>query len=114
LLAPLAILYDEKGLVLKPQVLLDVRTLKISSPIMEVVNGLKVASGSIHYLYNHTTGCSELTGALLSMTLLYNLYDVENRVFTCEQQTSVYYEALHNVNKIMVANLILDRSKVVT
>jgi hypothetical protein len=45
---------------------------------------------------------------------MYNLYDAENRVFTCEQQTSVYYEALHNVNKRMVANLILDRSKVVT
>jgi len=49
-----------------------------------------------------------------SMTLLYNLYDAENRVFTCEQQTSVYYEALHNVNKKMDANLILNRSKVVT
>jgi hypothetical protein len=59
-----------------------VGTLKISPPMIEVENGLNVASGFMHYLYNHTTGGSKLTGALLSMTLLYNLYDAENRVFT--------------------------------
>ena len=128
---------------------------------MEVVNGLNVASGYIHYLYNHTIGCSKLTEclyeesrqaksslgrkedeigqsiwqtiwqpvvsipgwekilstlakehlynhitgssqltvALPSMALLCNLYNTENRVFTCQQQTLVYYKALHNVNK---------------
>jgi len=142
---------------------------------MEVVNGLNVASGYIHYLYNHTIGCSKLTEclyeesrqaksslgrkedeigqsiwqtiwqpvvsipgwekilstlakehlynhitgssqptvALPSMALLYNLYDTENRVFTCQQQTLVYYKALHNVNKRMITNFILDRSKVI-
>ena len=54
--------------------------------MMEVANGLNAAYGCMHYLYNHTTGGSQLTGALLSMILLYNLYDTENRVFTCEKQ----------------------------
>ena len=83
-------------------------TLKISLPMMEVANSLDVASGCMHYLYNHTTGSSKLTGALFSITLLYNLYDAENRVFTSKQEISVYYGALHNVNKRMV-----NRSKVV-
>ena len=74
---------------LKEDNVIDVGTLKISPPMIEVANGLNVASGCMHYLYNHTTGGSKLTGALLSMTLLYNLYDAENRVFTCKQQTSV-------------------------
>jgi hypothetical protein len=43
---------------------LDVGILKISPPMMEVENGLNVASGCMHYLYNHTTGGSELTGAV--------------------------------------------------
>jgi hypothetical protein len=49
----------------------------------------------MHYLYNHTTGSSQLTGALLLMILLYNLYDIENRVFTCRNQ---YY--INRVNEI--------------
>jgi hypothetical protein len=49
----------------------------------------------MHYLYNHTTGGSQLTGALLLMILLYNLYDIENRVFTCRNQ---YY--INRVNEI--------------
>ena len=44
--------------------ILDVGILKISPPMMEVANGLNVASGYMHYLYNHTTGGSELTGAV--------------------------------------------------
>ena len=43
---------------------------------LETENG-----GCLHYLYNHTTGGSQLTGALLLMILLYNLYDIENIVF---------------------------------
>jgi hypothetical protein len=35
----------------------------------------------MHYLYDHTTGGSQLTGALLLMILLYNLYDIENRFY---------------------------------
>jgi hypothetical protein len=49
----------------------------------------------MHYLYNHTTGGSQLTGALLLMILLYNLYDIEKRVFTCRNQ---YY--INRVNEI--------------
>jgi hypothetical protein len=49
----------------------------------------------MHYLYNHTTGGSQLTGALLLMVLLYNLYDIENRVFTCRNK---YY--INRVNEI--------------
>jgi hypothetical protein len=49
----------------------------------------------MHYLYNHITGGRQLTGALLLMILLYNLYDIENRVFTCRNQ---YY--INRVNEI--------------
>ena len=49
---------------------------------------------NLDYLYNHTTGGSQLTGALLLMVLLYNLYDIENRVFTCRNQ---YY--INRVNE---------------
>ena len=43
----------------------------------------------MHYQYNHTTGGSQLTGALLLMILLYNLYDIENRVFTYKNKYSI-------------------------
>ena len=46
----------------KDDSVLDVGILKISPPMMEVENGLNVAYGCMHYLYNHTTGGSELTG----------------------------------------------------
>jgi hypothetical protein len=51
---------------------------------LETENG-----GCLHYLYNHTTDGSQLTGALLLMILLYNLYDIENRVFTCRNKYSI-------------------------
>jgi hypothetical protein len=42
--------------------------------------------GCLHYLYNHITSGSQLTGALFLMISLYNLYDIENRVFTCRNK----------------------------
>ena len=64
---------------------------------LETENG-----GCMHYLYNHTTGGSQLTGALLLMILLYNLYDIENIVFTCRNQ---YY--INRVNEIGLVESLL-------
>jgi hypothetical protein len=42
--------------------------------------------GEGHFNILSGTGGSQLTGALLLMILLYNLYDIENRVFTCRNK----------------------------
>lgn len=62
-------------------------------------------SGVNHYTFNHTTAGMKVGGAMLSVLMMYGLYDSNPATQLEEAQTRMLYETLHPANKRGIANL---------
>lgn len=92
----------------------DISGVRIKKQLVEVSNLLVMASGLMHYLFNHTTGGSVVTGTLLTILAMYQYINPTMAMETQTNITSLLYEALHPTNKRAIANLFFDNSGVVT
>jgi hypothetical protein len=87
----------------------DVRT---SREMIELGNLLVFTSGLMHYLFNHTTGGTRVTGTLATILHGRNIIHNGMPMAEAEMVTSIMYECLHPVNKRAIANLMYRNSKV--
>lgn len=97
---------------LKPGVVLDRSNVRTSRELIELGNLLVFSSGLMHYLFNHTTGGTRVSGTL--GTILAGRSIIANGMSLAEAETvtSIMYECLHPVNKRAIANLMYKNSKV--
>lgn len=92
----------------------DIGPVRISPQMAEFGSLLVATAGNMHYLFNHTTGGTIMSGSLLSTLAMYKLVTSDMSQATQEDLTSLFYEALHPANKRAVANLFYKTSMVTT
>lgn len=93
---------------------IDINKITISDQMLEIGPILCVSAGLNHYMFNHTTGGSIASGSLLTVLSMYKVIDQTSQRAYAEMVTSVFYEALHPVNKRGIANLFFKNSRVTT
>lgn len=92
--------------------MVDISLVKISPQMAEFGSLLVATAGNMHYLFNHTTGGTIMSGSLLSTLAMYKIVTGDMAQSTQEDLTSLFYEALHPVNKRAIANLFYKSSLV--
>lgn len=88
--------------------------IKYSKRMVELGNMGAVGSGLMHYLFNHTTGGTVVTGALLTTLVMNQLITADMPQEHQVAITSLLYEALHPSNKRAIANIFFKNSGVTT
>lgn len=92
----------------------DVSGVRMSRKLSELAPGIAVIAGINHYMLNHTTGGPIASGSLLTFLSMSNVISSTSDRAEQERITTVFYEALHPVNKRAVANLFIKDSLVTT
>lgn len=88
--------------------------MKINEKMVELGLGICVGAGTTHYMMNHTTGGSVLSGHNLKALTVNGVYEIDpgHGQASERDQTTFFYNVTHPVNKRAVANLCLRTSRV--
>lgn len=99
---------------LKVGSVLNATTIRVSEKASNIGTLFAWISGLMHYLFNHTTGGTRLSGPMLSVASMFGLIKKDSTPEEQEALTNLFYEAVHPVNKRAIANIFFPTAKVFT